>query len=211
MDNRTKMALCFAGALFCIGGAGVLVHSFSGAWKDEAPTAVAGPALSLMTSPQESAPSHQTAERYAYITGAVQNPGVYPIAEDSRVFHLVEAAGGFRYDADTAQINMAAPLRDGAHINVKTAELPSKASAKKSTGASNPSKKTKSGGEAQYVNVNTATEEELCQLPGVGPVLAKKIVEHRQTHGSFESSEALLDVSGIGRSKLDKMRSLLRF
>ncbi len=221
MENRTKMALCLAGALLCIGAAGVLVKSFSGRWEEEAPTVVAGPALSLNTRKYE--PSEQVPERYAYITGAVQNPGVYPVAEDARVFHLVEAAGGLRYDADSSQLNLAAPLRDGAHIHVKTVELSPKEPAEKRLSASRSSRsgeKSKTSSRAEkssdtekvdFINVNTATEEELCELPEIGPVLARRIVEYRTKHGPFENSEALLEVSGIGRAKLQKMRFLLRF
>ncbi len=218
MENRTKMALCLAGALLCIGAAGVLVHSFSGRWGEEEPTVVAGPALSLNTRNYE--PSASTPERYAYITGAVQNPGVYPVAEDARVFHLVEAAGGLRYDADSSQLNLAAPLRDGAHIHVKTVDLTPSEPTERRSSASRSGKKSNKASHAEkssgtektdFVNVNTATEEELCTLPEIGPVLAKRIVDYRTKHGPFENSDALLKVSGIGRSKLQKMRFLLRF
>ncbi len=218
MENRTKMALCLAGALLCIGAAGVLVKSFSGRWEEEPPTVVAGPALSLNIRKYE--PSQPTPERYAYITGAVQNPGVYPVAEDARVFHLVEAAGGLRYDADSSQLNLAAPLRDGAHIHVKTVDLSPKEPTKKRSSSprsgekSNKASRSGKSSAAQktdFINVNTATEEELLALPEIGPVLAKRIVEYRTKHGPFENSEALLEVSGIGRAKLQKMRSLLRF
>ncbi len=214
MENRTKIALCLAGALLCIGAAGVLVKSFSGRWEEEAPTVVAGPALSLNTRKYE--PSEPVPERYAYITGAVQNPGVYPVAEDARVFHLVEAAGGLRYDADSSQLNLAAPLRDGAHIHVKTVDLShpeptEKRSSTSRSGEKSKSKKSSGTEKVDFVNVNTASEEELCTLPEIGPIIAKRIVDYRAKHGPFENSEALLKVSGIGRSKLQKIRSLLRF
>ncbi|BDF78794.1 comEA protein [Pyramidobacter piscolens W5455] len=205
MENRTKISLCVAGAIFCIGCAGAAVQIFRGSWQDEAPTTAAGPALWLQA-PSYKQPASSPPGHYAYITGAVSHPGVYPISADARVFQLVEAAGGFRFDADQSQVNLAAPIRDGAHVHVKAAALAPRASAKS---ASSQDGKRESG--TQYVYVNTATEEELCALPGVGPATARKIIEYRQTHGPFHSAEALLEVSGIGKGKLGHMQTLLRF
>ncbi|WP_302294295.1 ComEA family DNA-binding protein [Pyramidobacter piscolens] len=205
MENRTKISLCVAGAIFCIGCAGAAVRIFRGSWQDEAPTAVAGPALWLQ-SPSYKLPASSSPEHYAYITGAVSRPGVYPISADARVFQLVEAAGGFRFDADQSQVNLAAPIRDGAHVHVKAAALTPQTSAKSAS-----SQDRKRDNKTQYVYVNTATEEDLCALPGVGPATARKIIEYRQTHGPFHSAEALLEVSGIGKGKLGHMQTLLRF
>lgn len=205
MESRTKISLCVAGAIFCIGCAGAAVQIFKGSWRDEAPTTVAGPALWLQ-SPSYKLPASSSSEHYAYITGAVSRPGVYPISSDARVFQLVEAAGGFRFDADQSQVNLAAPVRDGAHVHVKAAALAPQPRAK-----SNSSQNRGRENETQYVYVNTATEEDLCALPGVGPSTARKIIEYRQTHGPFHSAEALLEVSGIGKGKLSHIQTLLRF
>lgn len=209
MDNRTKFVLFLGAALLCIGGAGVLVRTYMGSWQDELPTTVAGPALTYQPSHSGGENDISVPSEYAYITGAVKNPGVYPISGDARVFNLVEAAGGLRYDADENQINLAAPVRDGAHIHVKSAALSADDKNKKSTDSA--SQKGKISKTAQFVYVNTASESELCTLPGIGPSLAKKIIEYRQTHGPFQNADDLLEVSGIGRAKLSLFSSLLRF
>ena len=213
MDDRLKVSLCLGAALLCVGLAGAGVHIFSGRWERTAPTTLAGPALSLRLSEISSLTDgvEQVSQRYGYISGAVENPGMYRISDDARVYDLVKAAGGLRHDADTAQINLAAPIRDGVHVHIKETSLVSKnrnnpkslsRSAQKNDGASS---------KLHYVYVNTATEEELCSLPGVGPSLAKRIIEYRQSHGTFHTAEDLLEVSGIGKAKLNAFRSLLRF
>jgi len=205
VENRTKISLCVAGAIFCIGCAGAAVQIFKGSWRDEAPTTVAGPALWLQ-SPSYKLPASSSPEHYAYITGAVSHPGIYPVSADARLFQLVEAAGGFRFDADQSQVNLAAPIRDGVHVHIKAVTLAPQASAKSAS-----SQDRKRENKTPYVYINTATEEELCALPGVGPATARKIIEYRQTHGPFHSAEALLEIPGIGAGKLSHMQNLLRF
>ena len=217
MNERSKLALCLAGALLCIGAAGALVHTFKGSWRgQDAPTTVAGPALTLnvssggeRTSDSKRAPSAE--DRYAYVTGSVLNPGIYPIPENARVFHLIDAAGGLRSDADSAQINLAAPLKDGAHVHVKALVPDGTKDARPGGSVRNNEKRAEFSEEMGFVYVNSATEDELQKLPGVGPATAKKIIEFRQSHGPLTSADDLLEVSGIGKSKLDRMRSFLRF
>ena len=91
MDDRFKVSLCLGAALLCIGLAGAGVHVFSGRWERTVPTTLAGPALSLRLN--ENASLHGknglAVQNYGYISGAVTNPGMYPISEDARVFDLV--------------------------------------------------------------------------------------------------------------------------
>lgn len=209
MDNRTKFVLFLGAALLCIGGAGVLIRTYMGSWQEEPPTTVAGPALTFQQTQSGHDDDGASPAEYAYITGAVKRPGVYPISGDARVFNLVESAGGLRYDADESQVNLAAPVRDGAHIHVKSVALNAGEKTRRSSGL--PSQSGKSSKAAQFVYVNTAGETELCALPGIGPALAKKIIEYRQTHGPFQNAEDLLEVPGIGRAKLSLFSSLLRF
>lgn len=228
MNNRTKAALCLVGALLCIGGAGVITRVFMGSWVEEPPTAAAGPALSLKVAKERpsteasfDAPEPQEeVQQYAYLTGAVVNPGTYPISKNYRLFQLIDDAGGLRWDAASEQINMAAPVHDGEHIHVPTF-VPSSDEKKESSSSSGsrPTSNSKSSGSSQSVakgektpvNVNTASEEELCLLPGVGPVIAERIVEYRKSHGPFSDPDDLKNVSGIGDGRLSAMRSLLRF
>ncbi|MDY3868166.1 MAG: ComEA family DNA-binding protein [Pyramidobacter sp.] len=214
MNERSKIALLVAGALLCIGAAGVMVRSFQGDWHDQyAPTTVAGPALSLNAQQRGVSPEPVTkieeGKQYAYIDGAVQRKGLYEIPPNGRVQQLIEAAGGTLPDADISDINPAAPVKDGERITVKFLSretLQSNASERRS-------KKTYSDASSgtDYVFINTADEEELQRLPGVGAVIAERIAEYRKTHGPFSSVEDLLKVRGIGEKNLQKMRKQLRF
>ena len=215
MEDRLKFSLCLGGALFCIALAGAAVHMFSGRWEDHGPTTLAGPALTMnLNDPSSSRPTRRTldGQRFAYITGAVVNQGMYAISDEARVIDLVRLAGGLRHDAQTEQLNLAAPVRDGSHVQVKAVVFEQNQTRKRKSTSVNTSAVNKAAsGNVHYVYVNTASAEEMCALPGVGPALAQRIVEHRQNHGSFSSADSLLAVPGIGRAKLNKFRSLLRF
>ena len=152
----------------------------------------------------------EPARRLVHVDGAVVSPGVYVLEEvDARVNDAVTLAGGLTPEADTSQVNLAAPVEDGqkVHIPVEgevtatagggmdTVALPSEASA-------NPS----GDGLAGLVNINEAAAEELCTLPGVGEATAAAIIEDREAHGPFASVDDLMRVSGIGEKKYAKVR-----
>jgi competence protein ComEA len=133
------------------------------------------------------------------VQGAVRAPGLYHLAPGSIVQDAVFAAGGFLTDADPSRLNLAAPLSDGQELNVPfqiPTPLPGTA-----LPASTPAGKK--------INLNTATLEELDSLPGIGPVLAQRIIDFRQTYGPFQSVDDLLRVKGIGSALLDKIRDLV--
>ena len=121
-----------------------------------------------------------------HITGAVRRPGLVEVVAGSRVADVVAAAGGLAPGARLQGLNLAAPARDGSQIIVP---LQSSDSAT-----------------AGPVSMSLATESELSSLPGVGPVLAQRIVAHRLQHGPFQTMEDLLDVPGIGEAKLAALR-----
>ncbi|NLL36131.1 MAG: hypothetical protein GX256_01260 [Fretibacterium sp.] len=148
------------------------------------------------------------AEWYLYITGAVRNPGVYRLAEGARTFHLVEAAGGLNDLADPAAINLAALLADGAHVHVLKKgerERPENAIFVSPVVRLSTLDSSQKKGTAK-VNINRASEEELMLLRGIGPALAKRIVEHRIQNGLFKRVDDLLQVKGIGSAKLKGLR-----
>lgn len=113
--------------------------------------------------------------------------------EGSIVADAVEAAGGFRPGAHSHSLNLAAPLADGDQVYV-------------SGPGDEPQKPVEDGA----VAVNRATASDLEELPGVGPVLAERIVAYREANGPFRQLEDLLDVPGIGESKLASMRDMIR-
>ena len=142
------------------------------------------------------------------VDGAVNGPGVYEIAvSNARVRDAVNAAGGLAADADTAQINLAAPLSDGQKVYVpRVGETPPAASASPSDGSTHASPTTSANG---LVNINSATVEELKTLPGVGDATAEAIVRDREQNGPFASTEDLMRVSGIGEKKYEKLEGLI--
>ena len=131
-----------------------------------------------------------------HIAGAVAAPGLVQLAENARVADAIAAAGGSLPGADLSALNLASPVRDGDRIVVP---------AFGDDGRPAPS----TGAEEGRVRINTATAGELEALPGVGPVLARRIIEYREAHGGFAEIEDLLDVPGIGEAKLASMREAI--
>lgn len=156
-----------------------------------------------------------------HVAGAVHSPGVVVLSQGSRVVDAIEAAGGATAEADTDQLNLARVLADGEQVRVpRIGEvLPAQDPAhgpgqgRGDSGAAAASGAPgDSGGAAgpssqeARININTATASQLEDLPGIGPALAQRIVEHRDSHGPFASVDDLTDVPGIGQAKLDALR-----
>ncbi len=133
------------------------------------------------------------------VQGAVRAPGLYKLAPGSIVQDAVSAAGGFLPNADSNRLNLAAPLTDGQALIIPL-EIPTPLP------GTPPPVSTPAG---KKINLNTATLEELDSLPGIGPVLAQRIIEYRQTIGPFQSVDDLLHVKGIGSALLEKIRDLV--
>ena len=132
-----------------------------------------------------------------YVTGAVKDPGVYALEGGGRLVQLVESAGGATDDADLEAINLAALLRDQDHWHIpRIGEAPKVTTA----GAANPLGK---------IDVNSATSAQLEELPGVGDVKARSIIQYREANGPFASVDDLLAVRGIGPAILDAIRDLV--
>ena len=128
-----------------------------------------------------------------YVSGAVVKPGVVAMKKTERVEQAIAVCGGALPQADLANVNLAQPLKDGMQIRV-----PERADA---------------GGSAAHmaatdgkIHINTADEKQLDELPGIGPIMAKRIVEYRNEHGPFASVDELAKVRGIGPEKLEKLR-----
>jgi competence protein ComEA len=134
------------------------------------------------------------------VVGKVRRPGVYRLRSGARVQDAVQAAGGATAGADLTPTNLARKLVDGEQIAVGLAP----AGATGSTGLG--AEVTGSGG---LVDLNTASAEQLDELPGVGPVLAQHILDWRSAHGRFDSADQLREVSGIGPSKFADLRPLV--
>lgn len=158
-----------------------------------------GPPIASSSSSSVESP-HPIQERSGidvHVAGWVNHPGVVTVAEGSIVADAIAAAGGMRPGANAEAINLAAPVSAGQQVVVSG---PGDADAPGSV------TNTSDG----VISLSQASASELETLPGVGPVLAERIVAHREAHGPFESVEGLLEVSGIGESKLASLRDLVR-
>lgn len=147
-----------------------------------------------------------------HVAGAVKSPGVFVLGPDSRVFQAVEAAGGALPSAELAALNLAAPLTDGLQVLVPTKEQAATMVPGPGSGQSPGQQGALGGGPAgpkPLINLNKATATDLDALPGVGPVLAERIVLWRTEHGPYPSVDALDAVSGIGAKLLAGLRDLV--
>lgn len=133
------------------------------------------------------------------VAGWVRRPGVYEFTEGARVIDAIDAAGGARSGALLEALNLAAPLTDGTQILVPREGQEGVAPAPVTGGAV-------AGG---LVNVNSAIATELEELPGIGEVIAQRIIDYRTENGPFATVDELLDVSGIGDAILESIRELV--
>lgn len=148
---------------------------------------------------------------YVDIGGEVVNPGVYQVKQGTRLFQVIEEAGGLTEEADTDGINQAEMVADGQKIIVGSSDHNSpyygQGQSEKS-GAANQGA-VQQGEEGAIVNINLANAEELQQIPGIGPVTASKIIEYRETNGSFQKKEDIKNVSGIGDKTYESLKDYI--
>ena len=191
---------------------------------------------SVPPSPSTSTPATAApdSEVVVHVAGAVMNPGVYHLKPGARNDDAVHAAGGFTSAANPDAINLAAHSEDGSQLYIPTrTEQPSGGAGShasgplpsSSNGSSSPSishtKSAKSSGQSSHssnkltdpsqgqVNLNTADSAQLQRIPGIGPAMAERILAYRHTAGRFQSPDELLQISGIGDKKYQKMRSFM--
>lgn len=139
-----------------------------------------------------------------HVAGAVQHPGLVTLPVGSRVADAIEAAGGPVAGAALETVNLARRVNDGEQLLVGVPP-PAMGADGQSQGAGAPP-----ADQPMLVNLNTATSEQLQQLPRIGPSTAQKILDHRQQNGPFTSVDQLLDVAGIGERTLAGIRDLVQ-
>lgn len=148
-----------------------------------------------------------------HITGEVKNAGIIELPEESRIADAIEQAGGVTEEADLDQVNLAFVLSDGQKIyipNKKEREAnEGKVYITAESGNNVIIKDKIEGGKKQKVNINEAKQEELEELPGIGPSIAKKIIEYREQNGKFTSIDELQEVKGIGEAKLENIKEYI--
>jgi competence protein ComEA len=161
------------------------------------------------------------------VSGSVVHPGIYELPAGGRVQDAVQAAGGLAAEASLSGVNLAAPVKDGENIFIP-ANSPSPAAPKPKPSATlkpsvqgeNPASTpaiipaTEEGSVPDpsdgLVNINTATLDEFDQLPGIGPVIAQRIIDYRAANGSFSTIEEIMNVPGIGTATFEKIKALIR-
>ncbi|WP_338566234.1 ComEA family DNA-binding protein [Microbacterium paraoxydans] len=136
------------------------------------------------------------AEIYVHVLGAVERPGLYVLRADSRVVDALAAAGGSTDAADLAGVNLARRVEDGEQILVPVVGA-----------VDDPSAPPSGDG---TVDLNTADQAALEELPGIGPALAERIVAWREDNGRFRTVDDLLAVPGIGEKVLEGLRDGVR-
>jgi competence protein ComEA len=141
-----------------------------------------------------------------HISGAVKNPGVYQLKSTDRVVDAVKIAGGITERANPDAINLAALLKDGQKIII-----PYKISNQVTVESDKNIEEvySSSSSPSDQININTADDNTLQSLPGIGPVLSKKIIDYRNQNGLFEVIDDIKDVSGIGEKKFEGIKDLI--
>lgn len=186
------------------GGSGATVDA-SG---EEPSPGSAAPGSSATSETSET--SETSAAIVVHVAGAVVEPGVVELPPGARVRDAVEAAGGLREDAAAEGINLAAEAVDGGYLRVPTLE--ELESGETASGPAAPDGGVGPGGggaggseDAGPVDLNRAAAERLQELTGIGPALAERILEHRETAGPYESLQDLAGVRGIGPATLEDL------
>ncbi len=148
-----------------------------------------------------------------HVAGAVINQGIVKIKENSRIDDVIKAAGGTTEEADLNNVNLAYVVEDGQKIYIPSKNETIKYSEKIETVTDGPGSTNieegnneKAGG---LININTANQIKLQELPGIGEATALKIINYREENGKFKTIEDIKNVSGIGDSKYESIKDLI--
>ena len=163
---------------------------------------------------------------FVHVCGAVKNPDVYELPAGSRVYEAVQKAGGFTENADSSYVNQAQILPDGVKLVIPTVEETaamgsdidgeglvgivedrSRVDGQSTSSATVGGQSDASDGK---ININTASEAELCNIPGIGATRAAAIVAYRQEKGGFSSIEDIMNVSGIKEGTYEKIKDSIK-
>ena len=186
---------------------------------EQAPEATMADASDVAETSAESAVISQEDEKqtklepkliYVQVSGAVCAPGVYELPEGARVYEAIEKAGGMTADAVPESVNQASVLTDGSMVilyrreqwesGLKAGQIPGSAA-----GPAEPAK-----ADDGLVNINTADEELLCTIPGIGETRAQSIITYRENNGAFQSIEDIMKVSGIKDGLFQKIKDKIK-
>ncbi len=206
--DRNRHLLFITLLFVAAGGAGVFY------WRQPSPDAVEIQPVEAVTATPVPTPSPTLtpAPVRVYVTGAVVNSDVYFLPAGSIIKDAIAAAGGFTSDADRERINQALELQDQQQIHVPRlgeTNAPPPVQGGITQGSKPVNRSAAPAATGGLINLNTATLEELDSLPGIGPAIAQRIVEYRESAGGFKSVEQITEVSGIGEATLAKIKDLV--
>ena len=210
-SQHRKIIVVLVVVILAGGGYWILKHFHPSLFLGEPDFVVETEVPSASTTPKS--------EIVVHVMGAVRSPGVYHLSTDARVHDAIEKAGGKTAQADIHSLNLAAKIRDGEQIYIpEIHQIPEVEQAAPVTGAAKdftspssaaspqPAVGLPASSDGSRININTATFQELQTLRGIGPTMAQRIIEYRQTSGRFATVDDLTNVKGIGEKTLEKLR-----
>lgn len=145
---------------------------------------------------------------YVHVAGAVRRPGLVQLPPGTRVATALQRVGGPTRRADLTLVNLAARVQDGQQIVVPMVGGGAPAVGAPGSGSSGAAAAGAAPG--VKIHLSTATPEQLDEVDGIGPTLAERIIEYRDTHGGFRSIQELAEVEGIGEKRLATLREALQ-
>lgn len=161
--------------------------------------------------PVKLAPAPTPAPLLIHVTGAVASPGMYALPSGARTQDALIAAGGLLPEADPGMVNLAAFLEDGQQVWVPRKQIDPDPVQRGQIIPDQPGEGSADTppSPAWPININIATQSELENLPGIGPVIAQRIIEYRLEFGPFEKIEEIQEVTGIGETKFDQIKEYI--
>lgn len=197
--NSVKYILIIAAVMLCglVYAIGRGIHGADdSAHKGAVITAESEPAVLTEAQTETIQENPEEIPFYVYVCGCVVNPGVYTVKPQTRVYELIELAGGFAEAADESALNLVDFVTDGQKVYVPKAGEIAIGSAEE-------------GQSTVLVNINTADKAALMTLPGIGESKAEEIMQYRKSKGAFQKIEDIKNISGIKEAAFNKMKDLI--
>ncbi len=143
---------------------------------------------------------------YVHISGEVRNPGVYSVHTNTRLYQVIDMAGGMTDKAYQGDLNLAEAVCDGQKIYVMSKKQHRRMDSESKQSTNDNNVQTT---DTNLVNINVATVQQLTTLPGIGDTKAAAIVAYRDENGNFSSIEDIKNVSGIGEATFSNIESMI--
>lgn len=204
--SRIRLIAAMLAMAFCLVSCGskeaVVLESEELVLEEEMPESTEEDQVTVQETAEEK--QMEQSNLFVHICGEVAEPGVYELSGKSRIYEAVEAAGGFTAAADESYVNLAQPLEDGMKIRIPAVgeEMPETGNA---AGAGD-GEDNGAGMADGLVDINRASRQELCTLPGIGESRADSIIAYREQNGAFTCIEDIMKVDGIKEGMFAKMK-----